>query len=152
MMACLGKTDAMGLKSNPEERESKVDHLEVPKEGSIVKPVDGQKKWYRSHNLTAGHCGQPEERIRGNCGSWKKLVAAGRKLTCRAGVAWRKRGMFRKDCPRSKVVQATQRVVLFRKILWMHHDGRRGAKDLGSKQLLYLRKRRATTINIRGCT
>jgi hypothetical protein len=33
----------------------------------------------------------------------------------------------------------------------MHHEGRGGTKDLGGKQLLYLRKKKATVISIRGC-
>jgi hypothetical protein len=32
----------------------------------------------------------------------------------------------------------------------MHHEGKRGTKDLGSKWLLYVRKKRATIIGIGG--
>jgi hypothetical protein len=31
------------------------------------------------------------KRLQGNCGPWKELTAAGRKMTCCAGVAQRKR-------------------------------------------------------------
>jgi uncharacterized protein YicC (UPF0701 family) len=39
MMACLGKTDALDLKANPEEREPEAEQREVPKKDAIVKPV-----------------------------------------------------------------------------------------------------------------
>jgi hypothetical protein len=69
-------------------------------------------------------------------------------MTRRAGVAWRKRGIVRKDWTRSKVERATRRVGPFRKNLRTHHEERRGTKYLGGKRPLYLRKKRATAIGI----
>jgi hypothetical protein len=74
----------------------------------------------------------------------EKLAAACRKVSRHARVAWRKRGVVvRRDCIGAKVEQRIWRVR-------MHHEGRRGTKDLGSKRLLYLRKKRVTAIVIRG--
>jgi hypothetical protein len=50
-------------------------------------------------------------------------------------------------CTRTKVERATQTVGPLKKNLWMHHDGRR-TKELSSKLLLYLRKKRVTTISV----
>jgi hypothetical protein len=78
------------------------------------------------------------------------MTAAGRRMTHCAGVAWLRRGVVRKDCTRAKVERATQRVRPLRKNLRTHHEGKRGTKDLGSKLPLYVRKKRATAIGIRG--
>jgi hypothetical protein len=64
---------------------------------------------------------------------------------------WCKRGVVRKDWTRSKVEGATQRIGPLRKNLQMQHEGRRGTKDVGSKWLLYLKKKRATAIGTGGC-
>jgi hypothetical protein len=83
MVACLGKTEAMYLKTTSEEMESKMGRQEVPKED-------------------AAECRQKlKDR------SLRKLAAAHRGTTCHAKVAWRKRGIVRKDCIRSKVERAT---------------------------------------------
>jgi hypothetical protein len=81
IMACLGKMEAMDLKANPEEMQSKVEQWEVHKEDAIVKPVGGQKKRHRGQNLAAERCQKSKERIRGNCGSQKKLAVTGMKTT-----------------------------------------------------------------------
>jgi hypothetical protein len=103
---------------NPEEIQSGAEHREAPKEHAAVKPVGGLRKRHRGRPLGAGRRGQPEERTRGNCGSWKKLVAAGRNITCRAGVARRKgcghegpsveQGR-RKNQTRDKIVRGTRK-------------------------------------------
>jgi hypothetical protein len=36
----------MDFKANPEEMESELEHRDVPKEDSVVKPVKGRIKWY----------------------------------------------------------------------------------------------------------
>jgi hypothetical protein len=77
------------------------------------------------------------------------LAAAYRKVSRHATVAWCKGIVVRKNWSRTKVERATRRVGPLRKNLRMHHEGKRGTKDLGSKQqLLYLRKKRATAIDI----
>jgi hypothetical protein len=86
----------------------------------------------------------------GDCASQRKLAAACRKVSRRGRVAWRKRNTVRNKWTRTKVERATRTVRPLRKNLWMHHEGRWGTKDLSSKQPLYLRKKRATTIGIGG--
>jgi hypothetical protein len=65
-------------------------------------------------------------------------------------VAWLRRGVVRKDFTRANDDRATQRVGPLRKNLQMHHEGKSGTKDLGGNQSLYVRKKRATTIDIEG--
>jgi hypothetical protein len=73
-----------------EEMETGVEHQEGPKEASAVKPVGGLRKRHRDRNIAAERSGQPEEWTRGNYGARKILAATGRKMTRRAGAAWRK--------------------------------------------------------------
>jgi hypothetical protein len=84
MEACLQKMKVQ----TPEEMKSVVVHEVIPKEHATVKPVGELTKRHMGWHLAAWRHGQPEERTRGNCGSWKKLAAASRKMTCHAGVAW----------------------------------------------------------------
>jgi hypothetical protein len=49
-----------------------------------------------------------------------------------------------KDCTRSKIEHATQRIRPLRNNLRTHHEGKRGTKDLGGKRPLYVRKKKAT--------
>jgi hypothetical protein len=79
MMACLGKAEATDLEANPEKMQSEAMHREVPKEEAAAKSSGALKKPHRGRQVAAGRCGQPEGRTRGNCGSRKKLAAAGRK-------------------------------------------------------------------------
>jgi hypothetical protein len=79
----------MDLEANREEKESGAVHEEVPKEHASVKPVGGQEVAWGEH-LAAGHRSQPEEGAQGNCGIWKKLVAAHGRMTCHAGMACHK--------------------------------------------------------------
>jgi hypothetical protein len=77
--------------------ESGVEHQEVPKEHAAVKAVGGLRKQHEGWNLAAECQHKPEERTQGNCGSQKKLASSGREMTHRAGVAWRKVHVFRKN-------------------------------------------------------
>jgi hypothetical protein len=77
----------------------------------------------------------------------KKLVAAGRKMTRCARPAWRKRGVVRRDCIRSKVERANRRAGPLRKNLRTigervrkHYEDRRGLRDLGGGRPRYLKK------------
>jgi hypothetical protein len=66
---------------NLEEMQSRVEHQEVPKEHASVKPVGGLRKRHRGWNLAAKRRHKLEEQTWGNCGSQKKLIAAGRSGT-----------------------------------------------------------------------
>jgi hypothetical protein len=79
MMACLGGTETMDLEANPEEESEEV-HREVLKEHAAVKHVGGLRKQHRGWNLAAECHQKSKERTWRNCGSQKKLAAAGKKL------------------------------------------------------------------------
>jgi hypothetical protein len=151
--------------------QSVVEHQVIPKEDAVVKPIKERKKRHRGRKLAARRRGERKELTRGYCVSGRKLVAAYKRVSRRARVAWRKRnllrkigtqencgprkefaaagiktihcagvawlrrGDFRKDCTRAKVERATQRVGPFRKNLRIHHEGKCGTKDLGGKRL-----------------
>jgi hypothetical protein len=51
---------------------------------------------HRGQKLAAGRRGEPNELTQGDCGSRRKLVAACRKVSRHARVAWCKRKVFRK--------------------------------------------------------
>jgi hypothetical protein len=105
-----GTTGANTEKTEPDPgmMQSIAEHQVVPKEEAIVKPVKGQKKWYRGRKPAAGQRGEPKELTRSDCGSGNKLAAACRKVSSCATVAWHKRNLLRKigtqgNCgPRSK--------------------------------------------------
>jgi hypothetical protein len=72
------------------------EHQETPKEEATVIPVRGMRKRRRDQNLAAGHRQKPKGRIQASCESRRRLIVAGKKMTCRAAVAWRKRNLLRK--------------------------------------------------------
>jgi hypothetical protein len=76
--------------------QSMEEHQEIPKEEAIVKPVKGRKKRHRSRKPAAGRCGEPKELTQSDCGSGKKLVAACRKVSSCATVAWHRRTTIRR--------------------------------------------------------
>jgi hypothetical protein len=88
IMACLGKTEATDFKVNPEEMQPVTGHQEVSLKDTVVKPVRGLKTQCMGRKSTAGGRGEPKELTRGNCGSWRKLSAACRKMSHRAKVVW----------------------------------------------------------------
>jgi hypothetical protein len=73
------------------------EHREVLKEHAAVKSCRAMKKRHRGWHLAAERRGEPKEKFRGNCGSWKKLVTARRGTTRDAGVAWGKVHAVRKN-------------------------------------------------------
>jgi hypothetical protein len=118
MMACLGRTEGTDLEANPVETQSEAVHRTVPKDHAVVKSSGALKKRHRGRRLAVGRPGRPQERTRGNYGSRKKLVVAGRKMTPRAGVARRKVHIIRKNQTREKVARRTCKGRTNEKRLW----------------------------------
>jgi hypothetical protein len=87
----IGEMDVTNSETN--------NHQDVSKEHAAVETGKAPKKRHRDRHLAAGRSGKPKELTGGNCGS-RKLAAACR-MTRRAGVAWRKRNVVRKDLPTS---------------------------------------------------
>jgi hypothetical protein len=131
------------------------------KEDAVVKSVKGRKKRYRGRKPAAGRRGEPEEIVR-DCGSGRKLAAACRKVFSCATVAYRKRNLLRKigtqeNCgPRKEFTAAGMRKGTECKNgirdqgLRQQLRGKIGIKDLGDRRPLYVRKKRATAIDIGG--
>jgi hypothetical protein len=82
MEVCLGKAEAMNLEGNPEEKQSKAEHEEVPKEEATVKTVRALKKRHGDWHLDVRHHGQLKKWTQDNGGSRKKLTATCRGMTC----------------------------------------------------------------------
>jgi hypothetical protein len=61
---------------NPEDKESEVEHQEVPTEEATVKSSGTMKKQHRGRYLAAGRHREPKELTHGNCGSQRKLAVA----------------------------------------------------------------------------
>jgi hypothetical protein len=78
------------------------------------------------------------------------VIIVYRKMSRHATVAWCKRHIVRKNWIRSEVERATQRVRQFRKNLQSCQESGKATKDLGSKKLLYPKKRKTTGIDIGG--
>jgi hypothetical protein len=96
--ACHEETEADTEKIEPGPRmtQSVKEHQEVPKENDAVMPVGGLRKRRGDRNLAPGRCQKPKGRIRANSKSRRRSTVAGRKMTRRVTVAWRKRNVFRK--------------------------------------------------------
>jgi hypothetical protein len=95
LIACLGKTDANREKINHGMMQSVVEHQNVPSEEVAVMSVGEPRKRRTVGKSTAGRREEPKERIRGNCGSRRKLAAACRKVSRHARVTLGKRKLFR---------------------------------------------------------
>jgi hypothetical protein len=67
-----------------------------------MKIVRARKEQYGDQHLASRR--QLKKRTQGNCGSQKKLAAACRLMTCRAGTAWHQ-GHNRQGPGRENVVQ-----------------------------------------------
>jgi hypothetical protein len=128
MMACLGKTEAMDLETNPEETESGANHWEVPKEDATVETGRALNKRHRGQHVATGWRSQLEERTWGNCESHKKLGAACRKMAHHAGAAWCK-GNVGKNQTRDKVVQGTPKGQVLRRRHQPEPERKSGIKD-----------------------
>jgi hypothetical protein len=103
MTACLGKTEATDLEANLGEIQSEA--VQVTKEEAAVKSSGALKKWHSGRHLAAQCCQEAKERTRGNCGSRRKVAAAGRRVTRYAGVARRKGNVVGKNRTRDNVVR-----------------------------------------------
>jgi hypothetical protein len=97
MMACLGKTEAVTEKTNPDPgmMQSTEEHQEIPKGEAAVMPVREPRKRRTVWNLAAERRQKRKESTRGNRGSRRKSAAACRKVSRREKVAWRKRNLCR---------------------------------------------------------
>jgi hypothetical protein len=73
------------------------EHQEVSKEDTMVMLVGDPRKWRRIQNLAAESRQKRKDRTRGINGSRRKSAVAHRKMTHRAGVAWCKRVIIRKN-------------------------------------------------------
>jgi hypothetical protein len=127
------EADTEKIEPDPGKMRSVGEHQEVSKGEAAVMPVRLLRKRCRDRNLAVEPHQKPKERTQGYCGTRKRVTVAGRRMTRCAGVAWLRRGVIRKDCARAKVDQAIQIVWPLRKNLWIHCEGKRGTKDLGSK-------------------
>lgn len=109
MMACLEKTVATDLETNPEETQSGGDDQEVPREDAAVEAGRGLNKQHRDRHLAAGRRCQLEERTWKNCGFHKKLGTTHIKMTHCAGVVWCKGNIIGENRTRDKMVQEPQK-------------------------------------------
>jgi hypothetical protein len=116
-IACQETTEARLECKEPTsvDMKSEAEHREIPTEHTAVESGKAPKKMYWDWHLAAGRPGKPKERTRGNCGSRRKFAASRRRMTCRAGVAWRERNVVRKNRIRDKVERGTRRVRALRK-------------------------------------
>jgi hypothetical protein len=89
--AAVASLECNGLKK----LESRGERREVPTEEAAVKSSGITKKQHRGQYIAAGRCIKPTKLTRGDCGSRGRLVAACRKVSRRAAVAWHRRNIFR---------------------------------------------------------
>jgi hypothetical protein len=78
----------LGVEVNREKSEAVVEHQEVPKEEATVEAIGALEDQYGDQHLAKGHGQHPKKQIQGNGGSWKKLAAACRWMTCCTISAW----------------------------------------------------------------
>jgi hypothetical protein len=126
------------------------EHQEVPKEEVAVMPVGGLRKRCRDRNLAARRRQKPKRRIRASRESQKTLTIAGRKVSRRARVAWRKRNIARKYCTRANVVQESQIGRTFGRRRQPKPEFSKSIMRRDVEEPLNLRKGRKTTYNIGG--
>jgi hypothetical protein len=84
-------------------------------------------------NIAAGRCVKPKELSRGDCGSWRKLAAACRKVSHCARVAWRKGCIAKKNQTRNNVARWAQRGQTFGRRRWVDPEGSTGVRRLHLK-------------------
>jgi hypothetical protein len=90
MTALLGNTEA-----SLECKEPKSNKMESGAEDATVNSSGMMKKRHRGQHIAAGQCGQTKKLTRRDCGSWGMLVAACKKMSHQAAVAWHRRNVFR---------------------------------------------------------
>jgi hypothetical protein len=88
--------EATKTEPDPGKMQSVEEHQKIPKEEAAVMPVGELRKRGRDRNLAAGRRQKPKRRIHASCESKRRLAVAGKKMTRRAKVAWRKRNVFRR--------------------------------------------------------
>jgi hypothetical protein len=104
------------------------EHQEIRKEDAAVMPVGELKKRRRDRNLAAGPRQKPNGRIQASCESRRRLTVAGKRMTLRATVAWRKRNLLRKivtqrNCgPRSKLTGAGIKMARHVRVAWRREN------------------------------
>jgi hypothetical protein len=116
MMACLGKTEATDLEASPEEIEE-----QSIRRGQIIAAERPQKS---------------KERTRGNCGSRKKLTAAGRTMTHHAEEARCKGNVVGKNLTRDNMVQGTLKRQTFGRRHQLKPEHKNGIRNRGLRQQL----------------
>jgi hypothetical protein len=79
----------------PKEWESGAERQMVPTEEVARKSSRVTKKRPRGRHIAAGRRVKPTKKTRGDCESRRKLVAASRKVSRCAAVAWRRKSIFR---------------------------------------------------------
>lgn len=99
-----------------------------------MKPVGARKKWHRCWHLATGCCRKPKERTQGKDECRKKLAAARRMMTSRAGVAQCK-GHRRQCHGQDNVVRAQKGRTLGRRQR-MHREGSTETRYQGLRQQL----------------
>jgi hypothetical protein len=77
------------------------EHQEVPKAEAAVRLVGALRTRRRERILAAERSQKPKVRVQASCESRKRLTVADRKVSRRARMAWRKRGMAQEK-PRQK--------------------------------------------------
>jgi hypothetical protein len=138
MESCLVKTEATYLEANPEETGSDAEHKEVPEEDVAVKPVGVLKMQHGYQNLVTERCQKSKKRTQGNVGSWKKLAAACRWITCHAIPAQHKeqcQDSVARGAPKGRMLQRTQQTC---------QEGSNGIRNRGVKEQLRLWKEKTT--------
>jgi hypothetical protein len=103
------------MEGNPDEMMSVTVHEEVSKEEAAVKSFGALKKRHGDWHLAVRRRRDPKEWIWEDCGSWKKLAASCRSMTCHAGVARRKGNIVRKNRAKYNVKQGAHKEWTFRK-------------------------------------
>jgi hypothetical protein len=124
-----------------------------------VETFGALKKRHGNRHIDVRRRGQPKKRTKVDGGSRKKLAAARRGMTRRAGVA-RSRGRDhkgptveqrrRKKRTRDNVASGTSKGRTFGKKRRAQSESSNGIQDRGSRRQLCLRKDRATGNGIRG--
>jgi hypothetical protein len=170
---CHEATEADMEKIGPESgmMQSVAEHQEVPREDAAVIPVGGLRKQRRGRKQAAGRREEPKELNRGMCGSWEKLAAAYRKVSCHATVAWHKRNILGKfwtqrNCGLRKEVTAARirvtrcagvarhKIIIIGRNRIRRHEPKyecsKGTRSRRVEELLHLRKKRKTAKSIRG--
>jgi hypothetical protein len=117
------------------------EHLEIPKEDTVVMPVGEPRKRRRDRNLAAGRRQKPKRRIQASCESRRRLNITGKKMTRRATVAWRKRNVFtrigtKENCgPHKKLAAARIRTTRCAKVARGREHGlqRQGKDDIAPR-------------------